>query len=469
MASPDVCVVVLDSMRRDRTALYGHDRPTTPELDALADRATVYEHAYTPAPWTLPSHCSMFTGLFPSEHGVTNGFTDRAIGLPDSVRTVTQRLAERGYRTAGFSNNPWVGRLSGLDRGFDEFVEWNLELSATSGAPIHRTRDRVYSKASALLGHAARQPLFLVKRPFFTANLVDRARRWVAADGTDPTFTFLNLMEAHSPYFPPRRAFRSLGLSPPGPVEPRVMNTKLLGYTMGRLELDDERRRRALEFYDACLRYQDEQLGALVETLKREGRYEDTLLVVCADHGKTLGEYDREGSPPHYLRRLNTRVPLVVKYPEQETGERVDRPVELTDLFELVDGGGDSPLEAWSDGTALTEDFLPHTGSTATDVTRWRSLSTCDHTLLRAETDETYLLDHTEGERVRQGAAARSVTVGGGGDGHDADGDSDSDRRLADHLDDRVVALAAGRAREEASSDDLRGDVESQLRDLGYI
>jgi choline-sulfatase len=401
----------------------------------------------------------MFTGLFPAEHGVTNGFTDTAIGLTDDVRTITERLADRGYRTAGFSNNPWVGGLSGLDRGFDEFVEWNLEISATEGSSIHRRRDRAYSRAHALLGHAARQPVFLLKRPFFTANLVDRARRWLRSGDGGPTFTFMNLMEAHSPYFPPRRAFRALDLSPPGPVEPRLLNTKLLGYTMGRLDLDADRRRRALEFYDACLRYQDERLGDLIETLEAAGRYDETLLVVCADHGKTLGEYDRDGTPPHYLRRLNTRVPLVVKYPGQRTGRRVERPVELTRLFGLIDSGGDRTLREASDGTALTEEYVPHTGTTSTDVTRWRSLSTPDHSLLRSDRGETYLLDHTAGERLLNGETAAPA-----GDAADGDG-----RRLDERLDERVAALADGDHATTGEGDDLRTDVESQLRDLGYL
>ena len=443
----DVLFVVLDSLRKDRVSLYGHERETTPMLDSLAQRATVYENAYTPAPWTLPSHASMFTGRFPSEHGVTNGFTDRSLELPEAVTTVTERLAETGFRTAGFSNNPWVGTLSGLNRGFEEYVEWNLAISERNGTGIHRRRDRVYSRASTVLGHASRQPLSVLKRPFFTSNLVERASNWLReTDGG--AFTFLNLMEAHNPYFPPKRAFAELGLDPPGPVEPRLLNTRLLAYTMGRRDLEDERSR-VLEYYDACVRYEDGLLGELVGTLRELGRFDDALLVVCADHGKTLGEYDRDAVPPHYVRDVNTNVPLVVKYPGQREGTRVEAPVELTSLFELFVGDHEERLPEAPDG-ALTEDFVPHTGRTSTDVTRWRVLADTDVKYVRSDDGRAYLFERGErGERPNRSERIRE--------------------RMCETLDDRIEGLAPTAERADQPARELGGDVESQLEDLGYL
>lgn len=449
MSRPDVCFVVLDSLRRDRTSVYGN-RATTPELARFAERATVYEQAYTPAPWTLPSHCSMFTGQFPTEHGVTNGFTEEGVGLGPDTETVTERLAARGYRTAGFSNNPWVGRLSGLDRGFEEFVEWNLSIGRSAEAGLHRRRDRLYSRLSGLLGHAARQPAFLLKRPFFTSNLVDRAVRWTRQT-SEPSFTFCNLMEAHSPYFPPDRAFRATESEPPGPIEPRALNTKLLGYTMGRLALDGELRERALAYYDAAAWYQDEQLGRLFDALRATGAFDETLVIVCADHGKTLGEYDRSGTPPHYLRRLNTRVPLLVKYPGQQESRRVNEPVELTRLFDVIDDG--VRLAETSEGTALTEEFLPHSGRERTAVTRWRSLSAGPHTLLRREDGAAWLVTDDEATRLSELA----------------DDERAAGQRLTERLDERVTSLRPAEEHGAADEASLESDVESQLEDLGYL
>lgn len=447
MPDPDILFVVLDSLRRDRVSAYGHDRKTSPAFDQLAARGTLYEHAYTPAPWTLPSHCSMFTGRFPSEHGITNGFPGRSLRLPDAFPTAAERLVERGYQTAGFSNNPWVGQLSGLDRGFDTFVEWDLEISRGVDHSVHRGRDRTYARAHALLGLAARQPLALVKRRFFTRNLVDRAKRWFA-QSESPVFAFANLMEAHSPYYPPDGAFRALDLAPPGPVEARTLNTKLIPYTAGKTSIDGETRERVLEFYDASVRFQDAQLRALLEQLVRLGRFEDMLVVICADHGKTLGEYDRTATPSHYLRNVNTKVPLLVKWPGQRRGQRVSEPVELTDLFDLLvhlDDIGGPPKS----GVALIEDSIPHTGRSVEQVTRWRGVADGRRKYVRNEAGDEYVL---QGEGL-----AEALTD---------DGDAG---RLREALDERLRALAEPVAPSEQDGEGFDRNVEAQLEDLGYL
>ncbi|MFC6784598.1 sulfatase [Halobaculum halobium] len=454
---PDVLFVILDSARRDRVSLYGHDRPTTPTLDALAEEATTFENAYTPTPWTLPSHCSMFTGKFPSEHGVTNGFADRRPALPASTETLAERLSERGYRTAGFSNNPWVGKLSGLDRGFEEFVEWDLEIGRESGAGIHSRRDRAYSRAHSLLAQAARQPVFLLKRPFFTDSLVTRAREWVetTADDPQPTFTFLNVMEAHSPYFPPDEAFEELGLTTPGPIEPRLLNTRLLAYVLGKADLAGDDRDRVLEYYDAALRYQDAKLAELLDTYRDLGLLEDTLVVICADHGKTLGDFPRDGEPSHYLRDLNTNVPMVVRTPGQRGGERVDDPVELRDLFGLIAEPG-ADVSSLAREHALTEDHIPHTGTTKEEVDRWRVISGRDHRLARSEDGEQYLFrrgESTVDERTIPSPERTEPAVLSA---------------LSEALDDRLADLTE--TDDHGDTDEaIGGSTEAQLRDLGYL
>ena len=452
MDQPDVLFLVLDSMRRDRVSAYGHRRKTTPTLDALADSATTFDNAFTPAPWTLPSHCSMFTGLFPSEHGITNGFTDRSLRLPEEYATVTERLDDRGYRTAGFSNNPWVGKLSGLDRGFDEYVEWNLEIGASDDPKLHTDRERLYSRVNGLLGHASRQPLFALKRPFFTSSLTDRAKRWFERTSGDdrPTFTFMNLMEAHSPYFPPRDAFRKLGLRPPNAIEPRLLNTKLLAYVLGKRQLEGEERERVMEFYDAALRYQDAKLNELLTLLSEQGRLEDTLVVVCADHGKTLGDFPRDGTPPHYVRDVNVNVPLVIKWPGRTEGQRVEAPVELADLPEVLLGDAEDGPSWADDDLAMTEDHIPHTGRSAEPVTQWRVLSDPEFKYARSEDGDEFVFDRTDGERVV-----------------DADEEMLAEGRR--QLEERVETLQESQEGVQNGEGELGSDVEAQLRDLGYL
>lgn len=463
---PDVLFLVLDSLRTDRASAYGHDRPTTPTLERLADDATRYTNAYTAAPWTLPSHCSMFTGLFPTEHGITNAFADASPRLQPSTTTLAEGLATRGYATAGYSNNPWVGSLSGLDRGFEEFVEWDLRIGrSTSDVSIHTRSDRALSRVHTLLGQAARQPVFLLKRPFFTRRLVGRAVRWVtrAADSDAPTFTFLNLMEAHSPYFPPDDAFRGLDLRGPSVLEPRVLNTKLLAYILGRRSLTREERDRVRAYYDASVRFQDGQVRRILEALDRVGSLDDTLVVVCSDHGKTLGEYDRGGTPPHYAREINVNVPLLVKEPGQREGSVVDVPVELPALYRLVlqasdpDASSDQLARRREESStgppvAFVEDYLPHTGRSRPErITRWRMVVGREYKLLTNDTGDEYFFDVSDSrDRLVDAPDERILDV------------------YRDALDRRSGQMARAE-RDDVEDDDLDRTVKSQLHDLGYL
>ncbi|RQG97190.1 sulfatase [Natrarchaeobius chitinivorans] len=455
--SPDVLFLMLDSLRKDRVSTYEHDRETTPALSTLATYATTYENAFTPAPWTLPSHASMFTGSFPSEHGVTNGFSDGMSRLEPSQSTLAEELSAEGYRTAGFSNNPWVGQLSGLDRGFDEFVEWDLEISSEMDDGIHTRRDERYSKYHSILGKAARQPVFLLKRRFFTDSLVDRANRWLTrqAENPEPTFTFINLMEAHSPYFPPKRAFEELGLEVPGPLEPRILNTKLLAYVMGKTDLDAETRRRVMEYYDASVRYQDSKVEQLLGLLQTEGLFDDTLVIVCADHGKTLGDYPRDENPPHYLRDINLNVPLWIKRPGQSTGETIEDPFELVSLFDVV-RDGNPPSGRYTRDVAIAEDFVPHAGRTTPDeITRWRVAADQEFKYVRNDEDEEHLYDRADDVSVsrpdpdRLEACAQRLSERVRGFGSDRDETDDDGSTQAGH--------------------EIDASVEAQLKDLGYM
>ncbi|WP_331233266.1 sulfatase [Natronorarus salvus] len=450
----DVLFVVLDSVRKDRVSLFGHDRETTPALDALARRATVFENAYAPAHWTLPSHASMFSGRYPSEHGATTGFADRTTRLPAGLETLAEGLSDVGYRTAGFSNNPWVGRLTGLDRGFDEFVEWDLEISSEAGAPIHTGDDRRRSRWHTWIGRAAKQPAFLLKRPFFTASLVERASRWVETTATDPapTFTFLNLMEAHSPYFPPADAFRALDIPPPSSrLEPRLLNTRLLAYVLGRADLDPDRRERVLQYYDAALRYQDAKLHDLLETLAAVDTFEETLVIVCSDHGKTLGEFDRSADPVHYVRDVTTNVPLVVKHPGQREGSVIADPAELGRLPGMIRENAPARTLRSDDGYALIEEDVPHTGRTETPVTRWRVLTDGEEKYVRNERGEEFLLRGTAAdERVVAGADERLDRVRG-------------------RLDGRIDGLRTHSRDDATDTTEIGRRIQSNLEDLGYL
>lgn len=456
--SPNVLILVLDSLRTDRVSCYGHDRQTTPRLDELATKSTRYINAYTPAPWTLPTHVSLFTGLFPSEHGITNAFPNSNIQIPKSIPTLAEELQDVGYRTAGFSNNPWVGQTSGLDRGFDDFIEWNLHITNESISDMHSKVDRITSRLCKWVGLSASQPIYLLKRPFFTSSLTRRVQNWlrIASNWDEPWFCFINLMEAHSPYFPPDEVFHDLSIDQPSLIEPRILNIKLLAYIMEKANLSPGTRERVLEYYDASAHFQDKRVGDIIDCLIDFGSFEDTMIIVCSDHGKTLGEYDRSGEPPHSLRDLSARVPLLIHDPGQEDGVVQDAPVELASLYHYVLEGGGLPfriIQPIEEG-ALTESYLPMTSSRQPmEVTKWRSLSTTDLRIISDQNGGRYFLkDKGLDESLDDGLSMNGKS------------------RLIEFLDQRVSMLDSEIIDEDGRKmGDIGSDVKAQLRGLGYL
>ncbi|PSN12174.1 sulfatase, partial [filamentous cyanobacterium CCP5] len=124
---PDILFLVLDTQRADRLSCYGYDQPTSPNLDAIAAEGSRFKQAVAAAQWTVPSHASMFTGLYPSEHGLLQSYSV----MSADCATLAERLRDGGYFTAGFCNNPLVGVINnGLRRGFTSFLNYSGLLTS---------------------------------------------------------------------------------------------------------------------------------------------------------------------------------------------------------------------------------------------------------------------------------------------------------------------------------------------------
>ena len=115
---PSILLISIDTLRRDHVGTYGHPRPTTPVLDALASEGAAFENAVSTSNWTLPAHMSMWTGLSPSAHQVE----DDRDGLAPEVLTFVETLRENGYATAGFASHAYLEARYGFSRGFDRYA-----------------------------------------------------------------------------------------------------------------------------------------------------------------------------------------------------------------------------------------------------------------------------------------------------------------------------------------------------------
>lgn len=304
---PDVVLIVMDTTRRDRLSLYGHDRPTTPALERLAERGRVYDDAWSLAPWTPPSHATLFTGLLPAEHGVRG---ERVPPFPEDVASLPGTLRSAGYRTAGFVANPNLfGR--GWSRGFDVYAPPWFEGPHTFVAWLNRL----------LTGG---RPAWLDDGT--TERVLDRARRWWRRHDDAPRFLFLNLIDPHDPYHPPEPE-RARFLPELSREEALAVPQDPRSYAVSP-GVPPEARRVIAALYDAEIAGLDRRLGDFFDWLAARGELDRSLVVVTSDHGERLGE---RGMLGHLLRMDQhlLRVPLLLRFPLRVEPGRVAERVQL--------------------------------------------------------------------------------------------------------------------------------------------
>ncbi|WP_239641861.1 sulfatase [Haloterrigena salina] len=355
MSSPNVLLVILDSVRAKNTSLHDARHETTPFLSSLAaDAATQYTQARAPSQWSLPSHTSMFTGYHVPEHGVTAA--DAGIR---SGETIFDELNEAGYETGLFSENPYLTSLeTGLDSGFDtvagasreplfeganpdEFkgdVGGFLQAALGSGRPARSLANGMVAKLAwdypDLLPDRLERRLGsgTVPGSTFTDLFLD----WV--EGTDePWAGCINFMDAHHPYLP-NAEFDKWNDGAITAIQQSI-DSMPLGFYDGS---DEWWKCELLEYlYDGTIRQLDREVQRLVKALRERGDFENTLLIVTSDHGEGFGERSRLRNvriAGHNVGETeeNLHVPLVVSHPEQDEGGVVDAPATLTAIPRAV-------------------------------------------------------------------------------------------------------------------------------------
>ncbi|SFF76397.1 Sulfatase [Halopelagius inordinatus] len=353
--SPEnVLFVVMDTVRKDHLTPYGYEKPTTPTLESFAEEATVFEQAVAPAPWTLPVHASLFTGMYPSHHGA-----DQENPYLEGATTLAQTLSAAGYDTACYSSNAWITPYTHLTDGFDdqnnffevmpgEFLSGPLAKAwktMNDNESLRKIADKLVS-----LGNTAHEYLAGGEgADSKTPAVIDQTKSFI--DDSEEFFAFINLMDAHLPYHPPDEF--AAEFAPCVDSTDICQNSK--EYNSGARDIDDEEWESIRGLYDAEIAHIDDQLGRLFDWLKETGRWDETMVVVCADHGELHGEHDLYGHEFCLYDPL-VNVPLMVKHPKLEEDRREDQ-VELVDLYHTVldalgvDGG--DPAEPGDDAVAL--------------------------------------------------------------------------------------------------------------------
>lgn len=384
---PNIVVVVLDCVRASDATSDGTKAASLPTIRRLERESVVFPKAIAPAPWTIPSHASLFTGQSP---WVTGCHWRGDLKLAPSIPRLPTLLRERGYRTMSLSANPLISPAFGLTDGFD-LAAWGgwwepyLRFGTTSPPNRLESVDRVHRPAANRLRKGALSRMVTESRALFVrhpftldtgSRFVQRFRgesgptspaiaRWIeptlqswaaSTPESAPLFAFVNLLDAHEPYF-----YRSVNGSRPAASwwTYARLREDWLSWATGRWTPTPTDLHLLHELYVQAIAGLDQRLSGIISVLRDLGRWDDTLLVVTSDHGQEFGEH---GMLFHMFRvdEQLIRIPLWVRYPRDEAGgARAQGWASLVDLFPTLLTAAGYAAAPTSSGFPL-EDAVDH-------------------------------------------------------------------------------------------------------------
>ena len=469
-SQPNIVVVVLDSVRFDRTSVGDQDRETTPNIERIADHSEgrSLDTAIAHARYTLPSSASILTGSAPGSHGIGFGSTS----LDTTVPTVAEAFTAAGYETALVSNNHFVGPETGLDRGF-------ATTTVLPNSPLGILKTVGISPVARWVGNIRRHSAgfetdkYRHSSAYLTTELINQQLDRLSAQ-SDPFFLYAHYNQTHRPYYPPLAWFDKyddrfeLSRHEAGDFSMDVHRNLVEKVANGCPFTDDEwETLRAL--YDAQLEYTDTFLGELFDRI--QAMDEETIVVVTSDHGEHFGERGALGHK-YVLDDALLRVPLVTAGLEIDP---TDAPVQHTDLMRTLLEVANGPTE-FVDGIDLRHETRPF----AVSQDGPRSLEPL--TEITPEFDASQFFPGAEGSLpARTSLRTRTHRYVRGADGTDAlyqlpnevDDRSDADPELLESLGAELDAWES--THEPINSDSGESDGElsaatkSRLMNMGYL
>ena len=285
----NVVLITIDTLRADHVGCYGYKQIKTPNIDALAADGARFERAFAVVPVTLPSHTSMLTGTYPMLSGMHDFSGNKLSPLQPTLASV---LKQAGYQTGAVIGAAVLDSRFGLNQGFDFYYD-HFDFSRLDEANLDQ-----------------------MERP---GNVVaDVALDWLAKNSQKKFFLWMHLYDPHFPYHPPEPYSREYAAQP----------------------------------YDGEIAFADEQVGRLLRFLKEKGIYQNTVIVLCGDHGESLGEHG-EKTHGFFIYNATMHVPLIIRLPENAAARTIADPVSLVDLMPTVLGAVGLEIPSQVQGRSL--------------------------------------------------------------------------------------------------------------------
>jgi arylsulfatase A-like enzyme len=303
---PNIIWIVMDTARKDRFSCYGYGTHRTPNVDEFSKDAVMFLDAVSAAPWTLPSHASMFTGTYPSQHGA-HFSEDGSLKHPliNENVTIAEILKVYDYKTAAFvANYGALNSSHGFGQGFDLYYDEPSRIFRFFWGEIS---SRLYS--------SLRYKNFpRINRFLLSSEINPMALHWVRKNKANSFFLFINYMECHAGYkYLPGKFNREYDLN-------SQMASKLFTQmdkqriTQMKRDITPAEHEALLNPVDSRLKYLDDNLGKFFDSLKEMKVYDDALIIVTSDHGTLKGEHNAFGHSSELYNEL-INIPLIIKYP----------------------------------------------------------------------------------------------------------------------------------------------------------
>jgi len=295
----NVVLITIDTLRADHVGCYGYKQVKTPNIDGLAADGARFERAFAVVPVTLPSHSSMLTGTYPMFSGMHDFSGNTLSPLQPTLASV---LKQAGYQTGAVIGAAVLDSRFGLNQGFDFYYD-HFEFSRLDEANLDE-----------------------MERP---GNVVaDVALDWLAKNSQKKFFLWMHLYDPHFPYKPPAPYSQEYASHP----------------------------------YDGEIAFADEQVGRLLRFLKEKGIYQNTVIVLCGDHGEGLGEHG-ERTHGFFIYNATMHVPLIIRLPENGAARTIDDPVSLVDLMPTVLGAVGLDIPSQVQGRSLLPELRDNKAS----------------------------------------------------------------------------------------------------------
>lgn len=408
--------VSIDTLRADRLGTYGYTRDTSPAIDEFAKQSVVFENNVAVTSWTIPSHMSMFTGLYPTTHGLTRP----ELRVPQNIPLLAEILKARGYATLGFTGGAYLSKGFGFSRGFD----------------IYKSVEN-----------------FKVKKKGLEASIERAEKALKAVPAETPWFLFLHTYDVHCPLRPPAE-YESMFKSPDAkPVEGHLCGKDTL---KNNPQFGPAEALTISDRYDGTIRWVDNKLSRLFDLLKARGDLEKTVVVITSDHGEEFFEHGILGHERTVHRQV-LMVPLIIRAPGFSPA-RVKEPIGQVDIFPTVLDLLGAPIPE-NQGVSLvammkgksSESPRPFQFSELDRTARLRSLmDSSSHIIRKVETGESAAFDMISDPQELASISDRKKT-------------GDLERELLD-----FIKELPARQGEKAGKQPGKGEME-KLKTLGYF